>query len=87
MKGEVLRFTAQELREKFPDVTFELSDQELNEIMVKVKKGELSRSVSVRNVIQHYWTTYDPTVLKNYTFNVINNTMPNEKIIGETYQN
>ena len=86
MKDEVLRFTAQELREKFPEIKFELTDKELNEILIKVKKGKLSRSVSVRNVIQHYWATYDPTVLKKYSFNIVNNTLPNEKIIGEIYQ-
>jgi membrane-bound lytic murein transglycosylase MltF len=86
MKDEILRFTSQELREKFPDVKFEVTDKELNEILVKVRKGKLSHSVSVRNVIQHYWTTYDPTVLKNYSFHIENNTLPNEVVVGDIYQ-
>lgn len=83
---EVVHFTYRMLREKFPDIKFEISEKEFDEIHIEVKKGQLSNSVSVRNVIHHYWKTYQPEVLDKVWFKIVNNTMPNEKIVSNMYQ-
>jgi DNA-binding protein len=83
---DIIRFTQKELHNKFPGIVFELKETEIDHILVKVKKGQLSNSVSVNEVIRHYWNTYQPEVNSQISFEVENHSMDNEKIVSEIYQ-
>ena len=83
---EVIHFTHLELKDKFPNLKFKLTEKDINHILVKVTKGEISNSVSIGNIIHHYWHTYEPKVAKNVWFEVENHTMDQEGIISEIYQ-
>ena len=67
---DVLHFTHQELRNKFPYVHFDVSAEGIDRVLVKITKGDIPEHVSVRNVIQHYWNTYQADVAEKVWFEV-----------------
>jgi len=83
---DVIHCTHVELKQKFPNLQFKITEKDVDHILVKITKGKVSNSVSVASVIHHYWHTFDKRIAKDVWFEIENHSMDDENIISEIYQ-